>query len=178
MTSTTSTGFDSLRKTWLQDLISQAMANNDCNQLSALKAQLVHRYGIQNLYELERKAEKALLLKTQQVMSTKKEIIEEVSECKGENSKPLFIDASQNRLSITPSNDVSEYLQGLDVGKSFLENPSECPLDQVFTKDDAPVIEKSLIPPLSVTAPPPPSPALNRLRRWLPSLGEGTRKAS
>ncbi len=156
-----------LRKKQLQKQILEARSLGAIDQTLFLESQWVHRYGIETLedsyaHELEPPTPISL-------DNIETEYQFEGSEISGQKS--LF--SEQPCLEVNLTVDNSNKIKSQN---EIVESIEEKDLNLI--SDQEVEISKPADEPSPVIAPPPPSPALNHLRRWLPSIGDSIPKAS
>ena len=159
----------SLRKTQLQNKISEAIQLGDQDHLLCLRSKLVHRYGIEALDDSEIGIKDLLELNPRGI---------------SHSSPSLEID--QTELPIE-----SSFINSLDMPQESikdeenLKNPDQKNVRELSDNENsvsAKVVENIEKIPLNAPnlplVPAPPIPKLNSLRRWLPTSQEKMPKAS
>ncbi|KGG16509.1 MULTISPECIES: hypothetical protein [unclassified Prochlorococcus] len=143
----------SFRKKQLRKQISEAKELGEQDKFFGLRAQWVHRYGIETLEEPEH------LIKIQEIQPLEKEQSYEIETC-----DEYQIPEGDNQCFDSVEEDCFEGLTCLN--SSLNERTvSDQKLDDVFTKPSSDAL-------------PPPIPSLNHFRRWLPSVEDEMPKAS
>ncbi len=160
-----------LRKNQLRNKISQAIKVGDQDHLLYLRSKLVHRYGIEALYDSGTKNNDFLELNTEE--NTKESISLEIEGTK------LPDEASRiNNLIIS-----DESIRFMGNAESSDQNDDDNLPDEedIESSEAVEKIEKTIsnLPPVSIPmAPAPPIPQLSSLRRWLTTNEEKMPKAS
>ncbi|AAP99493.1 MULTISPECIES: hypothetical protein [Prochlorococcus] len=160
------------RKDQLRSQIQEAVELDANDHLHCLKAQWVHRYGIETLQEIELK-EKILEVSTNKDLEifqpSKSDMFDEQKSI--EENKTLANTLIQETSLQDSSNSQSCQLDNVELETTeLIDKAQSCSSDedndQLFT------------PLSSPNSPPPPPPSLNHLRRWLPLIGDSLPKAS
>ncbi len=171
MTSSIQIEFIPLRKDQLRSKISEALENGANEKLSCLRAQWVHRYGIETLKEFQQENTNCSIVKDSYEVPLAQSLSFDHLLNRPENYNDQVNNSSNQSFVIDQSNLLKE--------KLIDENDHSCEK----TKEDLmPVLNDEIeaLPSDERTfeVTPPPKPALNHLRRWLPSIGNSIPKAS
>ncbi|ABX08380.1 hypothetical protein [Prochlorococcus marinus] len=178
MTSTKQTEFISFRKASLQNQITEAMALNDDKQLCALKAQWVHRYGLETLLEPE--VQDSTLLVREPFAS-----IQDINDIATLENDPIESFGNTSKFDTSVEDCLKpiarcekDLLGELEIDQTSCEPLSKTQYAQAVITNEAEEIENTLSDSSPVIAPAPPSPEISHLRRWLPSFEDNSIKAS
>ena len=160
-----------LRKNQLRNKISQAIKVGDQDHLLFLRSKLVHRYGVESLYDSETENNDFLELNTEE--KTKESISLEIEGTKlpDEASHINNLIISEESIGFKGNADSSEQ-KGVD------NLPDD---ENIESSESVEKIAKTVsdLPPLPIPmAPTPPIPQLSSLRRWLTTNEEKMPKAS
>ncbi len=160
----------SLRKDQLRYQISQAIEVGEKDQLSWLRSQWVHRYGIDTLQEAEKQEE---VIKVVQDLPQ----VVESSEISIEKVEPIILDDFINKNQEEPDEIEEQPFTSWDLiplndnqPNQFSEEETKVLLDEETKKSSTD--KKCIVLGL------PPRPSINHFRRWLPSLDKELPKAS
>ena len=175
MNSLTSQHSISSRKAKLHNQISSAIEVNDEELLFLLEGLLVHRYGLESLNDYKKVVSNSF---TEESSKRDNHVVDEClpplvgfSEDKLSNYISLDEIDIKKPMSLSKDSNQSSTTLKQSVGSNILERSSKSEL--VEQKQYLELEESSeLIPP------PPPAPSISHLRRWLPSIGNKTPKAS
>jgi len=156
----------SLRKTQLQNKISEAIQLGDQGHLLCLRSKLVHRYGIEALDDSEI----------------------EIKDCLELNPREISHSSPSLKIDQTELPTESSFINSLDMPQESIKdeenfkNPDQKNVRELSNNENsfsAKVVEKIPLNALNLPlAPAPPIPRLSSLRRWLPPSEEKMPKAS
>ena len=158
-----SSDFISLRKEQLRNQITELRGFEEEGQLLWLRSQLVHRYGIETLqdsylYELECSTSSSL---------DKIETDYKFEESEITDQKNLFPEQARLEDNL-PLNSSKQIKLDEKIFETSLEKDFNAISDQKIESSES-------VPKASpVISSPPPTPSLNHLRRWLPSIEDSS----
>ena len=147
----------SLRKTQLQNKISEAIQLGDQDHLLCLRSKLVHRYGIEALDDSETEINDTFELNPREISHSLPSLEMEQVELSIESIKDEENHKISDHQNGSELSDNEKQLSS-EIGKNIEEMPSNAP--------NLPLV------------PAPPIPRLSSLRRWLPLHEEKMPKAS
>ena len=158
------------RKKQLQKQILEARSLGSIDHILFLESQWVHRYGIETLEDCYAQE---LELSTS-ISLDKIEAGGHFEESEITGQKNLFSDHLDLEDDLTLK--TSDHSKQLKLDDDVVELSLEKKLDVI--SDQEIELSKSVSNILPVIASPPPTPALNHLRRWLPAIDDSIPKAS
>ena len=158
------TDFISLRKDQLRYQMSKAIELDNQEQLFCLRSQWVHRHGIETLHEAE---EKELVEPLNDLELSSEITLEEVKSL--DQEIPLS-NEEEIRIDEVKTFDDELVLVKNDENISELSDKGSMPTSEEEIKKTSNGVPIFIVPP--------PVPALNHLRRWVPSIEKQIPKAS
>ncbi len=164
----------SSRKAKLHKQISSAIELKDEELLFFLESQHVHRYGLQSLNDYKQSIKNSLVQAPLQINTN---VIDA--------SQPKLADFPEDEICTSPFRneiDIQEIMSiSEDVSQASInckknvvaDNPERTPKSDIAEKENFLEQESD-----DLVTPPPPTPSISHLRRWLPSIGNNIPKAS